>query len=73
MRGVGRLSYADARGTPLSTKETTMAAALQQFWFAALVGWSAGLTGVNGVVEQMRWVSAVLDRGIDEPQKVRSR
>jgi TetR/AcrR family transcriptional regulator, cholesterol catabolism regulator len=66
MRGVGRLRYADASGTPLSTKEATMAAALQQFWFAALVGWSAGLTGVNGVVAQMRWVSGVLDRGIDQ-------
>jgi AcrR family transcriptional regulator len=66
MRGVGRPSYVDAGGTPLSTKEATMAAALQQFWFAALVGWSAGLTGVKGVVEQMRWVSRVLDRGIDQ-------
>jgi AcrR family transcriptional regulator len=73
MRGVGRLSYADIKGTPPSTKEATMAAALQQFWFAALVGWSAGLIGVNGVVEQMRWISAVLDRGIDEEPRGRSR
>jgi AcrR family transcriptional regulator len=73
MRGVGRLSYSDIKASPPSTKEATMASALQQFWFAALVGWSAGLIGVTNVVEQMRWVTAVLDRGIDEEQKERSR
>jgi len=74
MRGVGRLSYTDIKASPPSTKEATMAAALQQFWFAALVGWSAGLVGVNSVVEQMRWVTAVLDRGIAaEEQKERSK
>jgi AcrR family transcriptional regulator len=73
MRGVGRLSYSDIKASPPSTKEATMASALQQFWFAALVGWSAGLIGVTNVIEQMRWVTAVLDRGIDEEQKERSR
>jgi AcrR family transcriptional regulator len=73
MRGVGRLSYTDIKASPPSTKEATMAASLQQFWFASLVGWSAGLIGVNAVVEQMRWVTGVLDRGIDEEQKERSR
>lgn len=73
MRGVGRLSYSDIKASPPSTKEATMASALQQFWFAALVGWSAGLIGVTNVVEQMRWVTAVLDRGIDEEQKERAR
>jgi len=73
MRGVGRLTYSDIKATPPSTKEATMATALQQFWFAALVGWSAGLMGVNGVVEQMRWIAAVLDRGIDEEPKARAR
>ena len=73
MRGVGRLSYSDIKASPPSTKEATMASALQQFWFAALVGWSAGLIGVTNVVEQMRWVTTVLDRGIDEEQKERSR
>jgi hypothetical protein len=28
---------------------------------------------VTNVVEQMRWVTAVLDRGIDEEQKERAR
>ena len=73
MRGVGRLSYSDIKASPPSTKEATMASALQQFWFAALVGWSAGLIGVTNVVEQMRWVTAVLDRGIDDDKPEKSR
>lgn len=73
MRGVGRLTYADIKASPPSAKEARMAAALQQFWFAALVGWSAELFGVNGVVEQMRWIADVLDRGIDGIDKKRSR
>jgi TetR/AcrR family transcriptional regulator, cholesterol catabolism regulator len=73
MRGVGRLSYTDVKASPPSKKEATMAAALQQFWFASLVGWSAGLVSVNEVIEQMRWVTRTLDRGIDEEPSERSR
>jgi hypothetical protein len=73
MRGVGRLSYADIKASPPTSKEGAMATSLQQFWFASLVGWSAGIVGVSGVVDQMRWVTEVLDRGIDEEPKGRPR
>ncbi|HEY8086947.1 MAG TPA: TetR/AcrR family transcriptional regulator, partial [Polyangiaceae bacterium] len=63
MRGVGRLGYTDAKGSPPSKKEQSMAFALQQFWFAALVGWSAGLISVNEAVDQMKRIAIVLDRG----------
>ncbi len=69
MRGVGRVGYSEIKASPPTSKESMMAASLQQFWFASLVGWSAGLVGVNAVVEQMRWITAVLYRGIDEEQK----
>src|SRR5579884_4253709 len=65
-RGVGRLGYADAKAAPPSAKEAQMAFALQQFWFASLVGWSAGLISVNEAVEQVRRMAVVLDRGIED-------
>jgi AcrR family transcriptional regulator len=66
MRGVGRLSYADAKAAPPSKKEAKMAFALQQYWFAALVGWSAGIININEVVEEVGAMGAILDRGIEE-------
>jgi len=72
MRGVGRLSYSDIKASPPSTKEATMASALQQFWFASLVGWSAGLVSVNEAIEQVRRITIVLDRGFDADLKERS-
>jgi hypothetical protein len=73
MRGVGRLGYTDAKAAPPSKKEAMMAFALQQFWFAALVGWSAGLVSVNEAVEQMRRIAVILDRGIDDDKPEKSR
>ncbi len=66
MRGVGRLSYADAKAAPPSKKEAKMAFALQQYWFAALVGWSAGLININEVVDEVGAMGAILERGIEE-------
>jgi AcrR family transcriptional regulator len=73
MRGVGRLSYSDAKGSPPTKKEATSAFALQQYWFASLVGWSAGLNSVNDVIEQIRMMATVLERGIDDdkPEKAK--
>jgi AcrR family transcriptional regulator len=73
IRGVGRLGYADAKVVPTSSKEALMASALQQFWFASLVGWSAGLVSVNGVVDQVRQIALVLDRGIADDAQEKSR
>jgi AcrR family transcriptional regulator len=72
-RGVGRLGYADAKAAPPSAKEAQMAFALQQFWFASLVGWSAGLISVNEAVEQVRRMAVVLDRGIEDDKPEKSR
>lgn len=38
----------------------TLALYLQQRWFASLVGWSAGLHGVIGVIAQMDDASKLL-------------
>ena len=65
MRGVGRLSYADATTAPPSKKENKLAFLLQQIWFAALVGWSAGLVSQNDVVEQVKGAAALLLKGIE--------
>jgi AcrR family transcriptional regulator len=73
MRGVGSVGSADEKATPPSKKEASMAFALQQFWFAALVGWSAGLLTVNQAVEEMRHIAVVLEKGIDEDKPERSR
>ncbi len=73
MRGVGRLSYSDAKASPPTKKEATSAFALQQYWFASLVGWSAGLNSVNDVIEQIRMMATVLERGIDDEKPEKSR
>lgn len=66
MRGIGRLGYADAKASPPTKKEAMSAFALQQYWFASLVGWSAGLNSVNDVIEQLQMMTMVLERGIDD-------
>lgn len=68
MRGVGRLSFADATTTPPSKKETKLAFLLQQLWYAALVGWSAGLISQNDVIDQVKSAAVLLLRGIDEEE-----
>jgi AcrR family transcriptional regulator len=69
MRGVGSLGQADGKAAPLTKKEGAIAFALQQFWFAALVGWSAGLIGVDDVVDEVAKMAAILERGIDEEER----
>lgn len=68
MRGVGRLSFADATTTPPSKKETKLAFLLQQLWYAALVGWSAGLISQNDVIEQVKSAGILLLRGIEDEE-----
>jgi TetR/AcrR family transcriptional regulator, cholesterol catabolism regulator len=64
MRGVGRLGYAEATSRPPSKKEKQLAHMLQQFWFAALVGWSAGIVSPPDVIEQVRLAATLLSRGL---------
>ena len=51
MRGVGRLSFADASTKPPTESELQLTVLLQHIWYAALVGWSAGLLEPNAVIE----------------------
>jgi hypothetical protein len=64
MRGVGRLSFTDAGTQPPTANEIQLAALLQQIWFAALVGWSAGLIGPNDVTEQVKTAAELILRGM---------
>jgi len=63
MRGVGRLGFSEATNEPPNDEETTLALLLQQIWFAALVGWSAGLHGQGRVIEQVRLGTELIIRG----------
>lgn len=69
MRGVGRLSFADATTSPPTEKESVLSFLMQQLWFASLVGWSAGLTDQSAIMEQMRLAGELLVRGIDADRK----
>jgi AcrR family transcriptional regulator len=65
LRGTGRLGYAEATASPPTKKETTLAFLLLQLWFAALVGWSAGMFTEVEVVEQVRRAAGLLGRALE--------
>jgi AcrR family transcriptional regulator len=65
MRGVGRLSFADASTKPPTEKELQLTFLLQQIWYASLVGWSAGVVAPNDVVDQMKNAALLISRGMD--------
>jgi AcrR family transcriptional regulator len=64
---MNRLTVAALRGRELdgdaTAQERSLALALQQIWFASLVGWSAGLFDVDGVCAQVRGTAELLIRG----------
>ncbi len=62
MRGVGRLTFTDAKTSPPSADETKLALIMQQLWFANLVGWSAGLFGQGEIVTHLEEAGALLFR-----------
>jgi TetR/AcrR family transcriptional regulator, cholesterol catabolism regulator len=66
LRGTGRLGYAEATASPPSKRESTLALMLTQIWFAALVGWSAGMFTENEVIEQVRRAAQLLTRALEE-------
>lgn len=53
----------DANTAPPADRETTLALLLQQIWFSALVGWSAGMHGQARVVDQVKTGIELLVRG----------
>jgi TetR/AcrR family transcriptional regulator, cholesterol catabolism regulator len=68
LRGVGRLSFTDATTSRPTEDEMTIATLLQQVWFSALVGWSAGMTSQAGVVDQMRLAARLFLLGLEREQ-----
>jgi hypothetical protein len=63
------LIAAALRGEPLSAaaaptpEERRLADVLQHVWFSSLIGWSAGLHGQNGIVDDTRAAAELLLRG----------
>jgi TetR/AcrR family transcriptional regulator, cholesterol catabolism regulator len=66
LRGTGRLGYAEATASPPTRRETTLAFLLLQIWFAAMVGWSAGMFSELEVVEQVRRAALLLGRALED-------
>jgi AcrR family transcriptional regulator len=65
IRGVGRLGFNEATTSPPTPREVSLAVPLQHIWFAALVGWSAGLLKQTEVVERVTDAARLLLRGLD--------
>jgi AcrR family transcriptional regulator len=65
LRGTGRLGYSEATASPPTKKETQLAFLVQQLWFAALVGWSAGMFTEAEVVEQVYRAAVLVSRALD--------
>jgi AcrR family transcriptional regulator len=65
LRGTGRLGYAEATASPPTKKEQLLALLAQQVWFAALVGWSAGMFSETEVVDQIYRAVQLVSRGLD--------
>ncbi len=64
LRGVGRLSFNDATAAPPTANEGAVAMLMQQIWFAALVGWSAGVSSQAQVMEQVEAAATIVFRGV---------
>jgi len=53
---------APGEGGPLSEEERVIGHSLQMVWFAALVGWSGGVTTQAGIVDQTRAAAELMLR-----------
>jgi hypothetical protein len=69
MRGRSAGDGGPSEGEAPSTDELYIALLMQQIWFAALVGWSAGLTGQKQVVEQVKLSARLLLAGLEAEQR----
>jgi len=64
MRGVGKLDPEQPSDAP-TPEEARFAGYLQDVWFSALVGWSAGFLTQPQVVQHMRDVASALVNGMN--------
>jgi len=69
LRGSEPITEEELAANPPSWRESKLALFLQQLWFAGLVGWSAGLTTQNDLVEQLTEAADALIRGVKEKQR----
>lgn len=65
LRGAGPVDAGGPGAAPFTRRETTVAMLLSEVWFAALVGWSAGLNTVAQVVDEVALAADLLLRGLD--------
>jgi hypothetical protein len=61
-----RGASAPGEGVPTSSEEQALARSLQMVWFASLVGWSGGVHGQSGIIEQTRTAAELMLRDSDE-------
>jgi len=61
-----RGASAPGEGAPTSSEEQALARSLQMVWFASLVGWSGGVHGQSGIIEQTRTAAELMLRNSDE-------
>jgi AcrR family transcriptional regulator len=61
-----RGAEAPGEALPATDEEQALARSLQMVWFAALVGWSGGLHGQPGIVEQTRIAAELMLRDRDD-------
>jgi AcrR family transcriptional regulator len=61
-----RGASAPGEGAPTSSEEQALARSLQMVWFASLVGWSGGVHGQSGIIEQTRAAAELMLRDSDE-------
>jgi AcrR family transcriptional regulator len=60
-----RGASAPGEGVPTSSEEQSIARSLQMVWFASLVGWSGGVHGQSGIIEQTRAAAELMLRDSD--------
>jgi AcrR family transcriptional regulator len=60
-----RGASAPGEGAPTSSEEQSIARSLQMVWFASLVGWSGGVHGQSGIIEQTRAAAELMLRDSD--------
>jgi len=68
LRGTGRLGFSETTASPPSKRESTLAMMLQQFWFASLIGWSAGMFDENEVVDQVHRAARLLSQALEDKE-----
>ncbi len=65
IRGVGRLGFNEMTTSPPTARELSLAVPMQDIWFSAIVGWSAGLVEQGEIVKRVTDAARLILRGLD--------